>query len=284
MAHGLSVALDELHCFNANAHVGFGEGAGHAVVAFLCLDTFGHHGIVRHQQEGSRGYMVEEAAGEEGGRFHINRHGACLAQVCFEAFVVLPHAAVGRIDRARPVVFGVVAQGRGDGALEHEGGQRGHFGWEIVVAGSFTADAGQGQDVVAQMCLVGDAAALAQEEACFGTDGTEQVHYEGGVGAAHAEVDHSNVARRHCAHIGTEAYGLHARQLCEDVHVVIEIGQEDVLAKAAERHFGIARQPIVNDFLLFFHKFRNFVGLESARKDRPRHKVAVCVVTANIRK
>jgi hypothetical protein len=39
----------------------------------------------------------------------------------------------------------------------------------------------------------------------------------------------------------------------EDVEVVAEVGQQDVLAESVQRHAGVARQPVLDDFLFFFH-------------------------------
>src|SRR3546814_2999351 len=54
-------------------------------------------------------------------------------------------------------------------------------------------------------------------------------------------------------HRSVAALHLHAVPLREQLHVVTEIGQEDVLAELFERRAGVAWQPVGDDFLLAFH-------------------------------
>ena len=201
--------------------------------------------------------MVVEAAGEERCRFHIHGHGPRFAQVLLELLVVLPHAAVGGVDRARPVVVTVVAQGGGHGTLQHEGRQRGHLGREVVVRRTLAANTCQRQDIVAQLRLAGNAAALAEEEAGGRLNGAKQVHDERGVGAAHAEVDHRDALGRDGAHVCAETNRLNARLLAEHIHVVVEIREQNVLAKLLKRHLGVAHEPIARYFLFCFHILLN---------------------------
>lgn len=52
--------------------------------------------------------------------------------------------------------------------------------------------------------------------------------------------------------------------LAENINVIVEIGQQNMLAKLIQRHFRIPLQPIVYDFLLRLHNLRNFVIINAA--------------------
>ena len=68
------------------------------------FDAAGDHRLVGDQQQGARWNFVLETCDEERGRFHINRHDADAAQVRLEFLIVLPDAAIGRVNRTRPIV------------------------------------------------------------------------------------------------------------------------------------------------------------------------------------
>src|SRR5690606_29498626 len=142
--HG-DAAVDELfERGDADAHVVLDVGVIDHAVADGGLDAVGEHGLIRDKQERAGGDLVEEADAEDGGGFHVHGHDADFAQVVLEGVVVFPDAAVGGIDGAGPVVAGGVADGGGDGFLQGEGGQGGDFGREVVGAGAFAADGGDG--------------------------------------------------------------------------------------------------------------------------------------------
>ena len=168
---------------------------------------------------------------------------------------MLPHPAVGGEDGSRPVVEAHVAYGGRHGTLEHEGRQGGHLGREVVVARSLAPYAGKRQNQVSALALAAQPSALAQKQACLGAYGREQVHDDGGVGTAHTEVYYGQVARRGHAHVGLVVGFLQCEVLAEDVHVVVEVGQQDVLAKVLQRVVRVPGQPVFNYFLLGFHGF-----------------------------
>ena len=253
VAHGAASAYDEAHGLDADADVGGGEVLRHAVVAHFGLDAFGRHGVVRNEEQGTRWDVVEEAAGKECGRFHIYGHGSRFTEVVLKLFIVLPHAAVGRIDGACPIVVVLVAQGRRDGALQHKGRQCRHFGREIVVRCSFATYACQGKDVVAEMRLVRNAATLAQKETGRWFYGAQEVHNQRGVGAANAKVDHRDAIGRNGAEVGIETYRLGSRLLAKEVNVVVEIRQQDVLLEIAQRVARVSAQPVGHDLFSCTH-------------------------------
>ena len=92
------------------------------LVACSGLDAFGDHGLVRNQQQRAGRDFVVKAGAEQRGGFHVHGHGADLAQIFLEIFVMLPYAPVGGVDRAGPVILVVVADGGRDGLLQVESG------------------------------------------------------------------------------------------------------------------------------------------------------------------
>ena len=231
------------------------EVACHLVVALGGLHSLGSHGVVRHEEQCSGGDAVGKATSEECGRLHVHGHGAGGAQIALELVVVLPHPAVGGEYGSRPVVEAHVAHGGRHGTLEHEGWQGRHLGREVVVARTLAPDAGNGQYQVASLALGCQSSALAQKEACLGAYGGEKVHDDGGIGASHAKVYYGQVACRGHAHVGRVVGFLQREVLAEDVHVVVEVGQQDVLAKVLQRVVGVSGQPVFYYFLLGFHGF-----------------------------
>lgn len=151
--------------------------------------------------------MVMESAGEKGGSFHIHAHGTGATEIFLELFVVLPHSSVGGIYGAGPIVHPFVAEGGGDGTLEHECRQCRNLWGEVVVRGSLASDAGQGEYVVAQGSLFGDAARFAEEKDGARINARQEVHDECGIGGAHSEVDHGDALCSDAAHIGIVAHG-----------------------------------------------------------------------------
>ena len=173
--------------------------------------------------------MIGKSCGEECGRLHVHSHCARRAQVVLEALVVLPDASVSGVDGACPVVEPRIANRGADCSLQHEGGQGRHL-WRVVVVGrTFAADACQRQDEVPHAHLGRDCSAFAQEEAGAGVDGSEQVHDDGRIRRAHSEVNHRNAISRSHAHISLVGGRRDAEVLTEDVHVVVEIGQQHQL-------------------------------------------------------
>ncbi|KAG0942691.1 hypothetical protein G6F31_014830 [Rhizopus arrhizus] len=219
----------------------------------LGLDPVGDHRLVRHQQQRAAGDVVGEAGGEHRGRFHVDGHAAHRPQPLLEGLVVFPDPAVGGVDGAGPVVVAEVAAHGRDRALQRERRQRRHFRRQVVARGALAADRGDRQHQVAQLVLALEPAALAQEQHRLGHHRRQQGHDDRGIGAAHAEVDHGDAVDGGTGHRPVQADDGRAGQLGKGMQVAAEVGQQDVLAELVQGHAGIARQPVVDDFLLALH-------------------------------
>ena len=77
---------------------------GHHAVTLLRFHAFRNHGLVGHEQQGTRRNVVGKSGGEQSRRFHIHCHGTGLQQVFLELLIVFPDAAVGGVHRSGPVV------------------------------------------------------------------------------------------------------------------------------------------------------------------------------------
>ena len=139
-----------------------------------------------------------------------------------------------------------------DRLLEPERRQGGDLRRHVVVARPLAPDRGDRQDEVADLGLL-QAAALAQEQHGLGLDRREQVHHRRRHRAAHAEVQDRQVLGRRRLHRVRPAQHLHAEPLGEQVHVVVEVAQEDVLAESVQRPAGVARQPVLHDLGFRLH-------------------------------
>src|SRR4249919_234993 len=249
----LAMAADQAQRLDPDLDVVVDEFAGDLGVGGFGLHAFGNHRLVRHQQQRAAGNAVGEAGGEDRRGFHVDRHAAQLAQVFLERFVVFPDAAVGGVDGAGPVVVAEVADHRRHRALQGECGQRRHFRRQVVVGGAFAADRRDRQHQVAELVLLLEAAALAQEQHRLGRDRGEQVHHRRGIGAAHAEVDHGDAVGGGAGHGAVEADHLRAGEAGKGVQVAAEIGQQDVLAELLQRNAGVTRQPVADDLFFVLH-------------------------------
>jgi len=133
--------------------------------------------------------------------------------------------------------------------LEGEGGERGDFGREVVVARALAADGGDGEDQVAEFGTVLESAAFAEEEDGLGLDRAEEVHHGGSGGAAHAKINDRDFAGGGAGHRFVLAADGDAVPLGEEVDVAIEISEENVVAELLERDARVARQPVFDDVL-----------------------------------
>ena len=66
---------------------------------------------------------------------------------------------------------------------------------------------------------------------CADTDGAQQVHDNGGIRASHTEIDdgHSFCAGR--CHIGIFTENGNIELFCENLYILVEVGQQNVLSK-----------------------------------------------------
>ena len=141
--------------------------------------------------------------------------------------------------------------------MQHKGGQCRHFWREVIVRRTFSAYAGQRQNIVSEPCLFRDASAFPEEEAGARSHGAQEVHYEGCVRAAYAEVDYRDVVLRGSAHIRAETYGLYVHLPAEDVDVVVEIGEQYTLSEILQLHLGVPAEPVGHDLFFFHHSSKD---------------------------
>src|SRR3954466_8247479 len=111
MLHGLTVIDEFAERINPDPQMDIHESRRDHVVTGRGLDAFGHHRLIRDKQEGSGWDLVMKAGNEEGGRLHVDPHATDAAEIFFEGLVMLPDAAVSRVNGAGPVIEVVVADG-----------------------------------------------------------------------------------------------------------------------------------------------------------------------------
>src|ERR1041385_180631 len=84
-------------------------------------------------------------------------------------------------------------------------------------------------------------------------DCAEQIHDGRGRRAAHAKVDDRDVVGRRARHRFVATEDGDAMPLGKQLHVVVEIREQDVVAEFAQRHAGVAREPVFDDLATSFH-------------------------------
>jgi NAD(P)-dependent dehydrogenase (short-subunit alcohol dehydrogenase family) len=124
---------------NADTQVQLQKLLGDFVITCRCFDPFRHHRLVGHKQQRACGNFVVKTGDEDRGGFHVNRHAADLAQIFFEFVIVFPDAAIGRVNRARPVIALVIADRGRDRLLQTERRQCRNFRRIIIVRGALAA-------------------------------------------------------------------------------------------------------------------------------------------------
>ena len=93
MPHGKAIVDQLFKGVDADPEMLFHEILRHFQIAFGCLDSFGDHRLIAHQEQGARGDLVEEAHGEDRRGLHIDRVGTDSFQVFFEGLIVFPYPA-----------------------------------------------------------------------------------------------------------------------------------------------------------------------------------------------
>ena len=165
---------------------------------------------------------------------------------------MLPHPSVGRINRPRPILQPVAADGGGNGLFQVEGGQRGHLLREIVAGGTFTADAGDGKQHGSQPDIGLQTAAFAEKQHRLGLHRRQQIHDGGRIRTAHHEVDDGDVVARRALHRFFYSIDFGAGELGEIVHIILEVRQQDVLPELIQRHPRVTREPVFYDVVFRF--------------------------------
>ncbi len=189
------------------------EVVGHARQLDLAVQR-----LVGHAQQRAVGHAEAEAVGGDGGAFHVQRHGAALAEAPLGHVVgqQFPIAVVGAghgagAHDALELVFGHLGH-VGHRLLERELdlGQRGdrHPQGQFLVEHVVLAHVGVRQNVVAQLLAVAQARAVAQHHPGVRPQHGDVVGDGLGVRRAHADVHHAGAAA-----VGAhEVVGGHLRQ------------------------------------------------------------------------
>jgi len=99
-------------------------------------------------------------------------------------------------------------------------------------------------------------AAFPEEEHGLGFDGAEQIHHGGGRGAAHPEIDDRDFAGGGTHHRSISSDDWHAMRSGEQFDVLVEVGEQNVVAEFLQRHAGVARQPVLHDRTASLHGLR----------------------------
>src|SRR5690606_13106648 len=118
--HGQPVVDELAERFDTDGQVSSHEFSRYAGVAFHRLYPFGYHRLVRNQKKCSGWDFIGEAYRKDGGRFHVDQHGADTFEVFLEILVVFPYPSVGGIHGTRPIIERVVAYGRRNGLLQRK--------------------------------------------------------------------------------------------------------------------------------------------------------------------
>ena len=124
-------------------------------------------------------------------------------------------------------------------------------GREIVGRSPLAADSGYGQDEVANLRGLLEAAALAEKEHPFRRDRRQQVHDQSRVRRTDAEIYECEIVFvRRRLHRASPAVQFASEHLNERVEIIGKIRQEDVLAEVIDGHAGVAGQPICRQLQL----------------------------------
>jgi hypothetical protein len=137
--------------------------------------------------------------------------------------------------------------------LQGKGGQGGDLGREIVVAGAFAADGSDGQDEVAYLVFLFQAAAFAKEQKGLGGDGCQEITNGSGAGTSHSKIDDGDVFSGGALHGAVEAIDAYFVHFSEHFYIVAEVHQDDVFAKGIQRHAGVPGQPIAYNVFFRVH-------------------------------
>ena len=125
---------------------------------------------------------------------------------------------------------------------------------EVVVGGTLATDGGNGKDEVPYSIFLVYTAALTQKQTCLGPDSTQQVHDNGGIRTSHTKINdgHSFCTGRY--HVGIFTENGNIELFCENLYVLVEVGQQNVLSKILQVTLCVTGQPIGYDFFFCFHK------------------------------
>lgn len=84
-------------------------------------------------------------------------------------------------------------------------------------------------------------------------DGGEEIHDGGGGGAPHAKVDDGDIVGRGVGHRLILAVNGDVVPLREEIHIAVEVGQENVTSETVQGDARVARQPVFDNFSASLH-------------------------------
>ena len=261
----LALFTDLGHRLDADLQVRLGPALGDREVRHVGLDAFRSVGEVGDQEQGAAGDRVVVADDEEGRRLHVDPDAAEMLQPLEKPLVVLPEPPVGGVDHPGPVLQVAGGDLLGDELVELERRQGRDLRRQVVGAGSLAPDRRDRQDEVAELGGVLEAAALAQEEDALRVPGGQEIHHRGGVRRAHAEVDDrqpTGVGRR--LHRAADSLHIAGKPLAESFHVVVKVGEQNVLTEVVDGHARVSGQPVLGDVEATFHEAL-FLGVSEGR-------------------
>ena len=96
-------------------------------------------------------------------------------------------------------------------------------------------------------------ATLTQEQASARFHCTQQVHNQRSIWTTNSKVYHCDAVSSNSTHIRGRFFYRHTAQLTKQIHIMIEIGQKDMLSKIFQRQTSITLEPITHDFFTRLH-------------------------------
>ncbi len=178
---GFAAGADLGHGFDADLEVHFGVVFGDHFVGGFGFHAFGGGGDIGDEEQCAAGDLVVMPDDEDGCGFHVDGECGHAFEFASEFFIVFPESSVGGVDDAGAVFEVSLDDFVGDELVEFEAWECGDFGCEVVIAGAFASDGGDGEDEVSDFGGVFEAAAFSEEEYAVGHACAEEIHDGGGV-------------------------------------------------------------------------------------------------------
>src|SRR6266496_784900 len=108
MSYGQPSVDQLLQGINADFEMPFYIICSNFSIALFGFYSLRYHGLIAYKQQGAGGNFIIETNRKNGGGLHVNSIGSYFLQVLFKFFIMLPHAAVGSIYSACPVINSIV--------------------------------------------------------------------------------------------------------------------------------------------------------------------------------
>lgn len=244
----------------------------HAFVARGSFHSFRLHRLIGHQQQRAGRNFIMETGDENRRGFHINADTTNFAQVLLKSIVVLPDAAISRVNRARPIVAFVIANRGGNRLLQTERRQRRNFRRIIIIRRALASNGCDGQHQTSEGRDVFDAPAFAEKQNGFRFNRREQIHDGSGARAAHAEIDNRYPVRCGVGHRTIQTTHRDPMPFGEEMNVIGKVDEQDVFAEFFNGCTGVARQPVGHDVRFRFHALPKVFHMETEQAQAETRK------------